>query len=182
MAYCMDCSDSSAPAPGSCTDMAVPVSNFVTLPVDVPDMRTMTVQWNPKTGDSRPYARTAEPVGDNPEAPQRDWSDDRFAWFLSKRIYLGRECKVKKLFWLLAEHLGRPHLIHEVQEAVDGFASDASMGVSDDEVRKADQRLRQTVSRLRERLRSSGVEDHVFIHREHTARGPALTMYRRYLN
>jgi hypothetical protein len=134
-------------------------------------------------GDFRMYARTAMPVGNDPEAPQRDYYDDRIAWWLGKSIYLGsRNSKVSKLFWLLSEHPGRSYRIDEIQMRVDGVVSDASLGVSEEEIRKADQRLRQTLSRLRERLRKADMDDHVFVHREKTSRGPALTMYRRHVN
>jgi hypothetical protein len=130
-------------------------------------------------GDFRPYLRTAAPVGDNPEAPQRDWSDDRYACWFGKRIYLGSDSRVARLFWLLSEHLGRPRMIDDVQRAVEGMGSDPSV-VSEEEAKKGDQRLRQTVSRLRERLRTAQVDDHIFIHREKTNGGPALTMFRRH--
>lgn len=120
------------------------------------------------------------PVGDDANAPQRDQYDPRFGWWYGKRIFLGNDTRVARLFWLLAEHPGRPYRIDEVQRAVDGHVTAAYLGFSDRAVTRSDQRLRQTVSRLRSRMREAGVDDHAFILRENTARGPAVTMYRRF--
>lgn len=148
--------------------------------VDPYGMHKMTIRRNPKAGDFRPYPKTAAPVGDNPEAPQRDMYDKRIAWWVGHRIYLGVNTRVSRLFWLLAEQLGIFCPMHEIQAEVDGYVTNASLGHSAEEIQKADQRLRQTLSRLRGRLREANVDDHVFIHRELTGMGPGLMMYRRF--
>lgn len=80
--------------------------------------------------------------------------DDDVAWCMGKRIYLGRgDTQLKRLFWVLAKPFGRACSLAEVQRAVDGVETSADLNVSAEDVRKAGQRVRKAISKLRQRLR-----------------------------
>lgn len=113
---------------------------------------------------------------------RRDEHDPRLAWFMGKRIYLGDDTQIGRLFWLLASPIGRARSLGEVQQAVDGFESDADMDATGDEVKKAAQRVRKAFSKLRDALRQAEVDDHILIVRGGTQDFPEYTMLRRFEN
>jgi len=51
----------------------------------------------------------------------------RIAWCVGKRIYLGHDTQVSRLFWLLASPVGRAHTLAEVQRAIDGIETARDM-------------------------------------------------------
>lgn len=112
--------------------------------------------------------------------PIEDEYDDRFAKWMGKRLYLGRDTQVSRLFWLLARPLGRARRMDEVQMAVDGMLTDDSIGSPPEEIRKAALRVRKAVSKLRARMRDDGFDDHLVIHRDGGNECPEYTMVRRF--
>lgn len=112
--------------------------------------------------------------------PIEDEYDDRFAKWMGKRLYLGRDTQASRLFWLLARPLGRARRIDEVQIAVDGMITDDSIDSPPEEIRKAALRVRKAVSKLRARMRDDGFDDHLVIHRDGGNECPEYTMVRRF--
>jgi len=111
-------------------------------------------------------------------APQEDPHDTRKAIWAGKPIYLGTDTQVSRLFWLLAKPVGRACSLAEVQRAIDVFETDSDR--PSDEVRKAGQRVRKAFSKLRERLREAGLDDHVLILREGEQSNPEYSMVWRF--
>lgn len=98
-----------------------------------------------------------------------------------KRLYLGNDTQISRLFGLLANPIGRVREYDEVQKAVDGVLTDCSVGSSPDETRKAQIRSRKAFWRLRDRIRKCGAGDHILIHRTDLEGGAELTMIRRHV-
>ena len=113
-------------------------------------------------GDRRPYVRTN--VGKMPGLPQDDeYQPGVVYWGTGKRIYLGEQTQLRRLFHLLADRPGRRHPVSEIQEFVFEIRSDRSIGVSKSEVRRAEQKLRKLISRLKERMREGRLDEDAII-------------------
>ena len=103
----------------------------------------------------------AAPELDHAGDPEPDPHDTRKAVWFGKRIYLGNDSQVSRLFWLLAKPVGAAHSAREVQRAVDGMNADRDRTQQD--ARKAEQRMRKAFSKLRAALEEAGLDDHVVI-------------------
>ncbi len=113
-------------------------------------------------GDRRPYVKTN--VGKMPGLPQDDeYQPGVVYWGTGKRIYLGEQTQLRRLFHLLADRPGRWHPVSEIQEFVFEIRSDRSIGVSKSEVRRAEQKLRKLISRLKERMREGRLDEDAII-------------------
>jgi len=113
-------------------------------------------------GDSRPYLRTN--VGVMPGLPQHDEMEPGVVWWCGKRLYLGhKKTQLRRLFYLLADRPGRWRPVSEIQEFVFRIRTDASLGLPDDEIKRAHQKLRKLVSRLKRRMQEWGLDDHAII-------------------
>jgi hypothetical protein len=110
--------------------------------------------------------------------PVVDPHDTRKAVWAGKRIYLGNDTQISRLFWLLAKPVGRAASLAEVQRVVDGMETDRD-GRPDD-VRKADQRVWKVISKLRAALLEAGLDDHVLIARGGTQADPEYSMVWRF--
>jgi hypothetical protein len=137
-------------------------------------LRLAKAEASPPKGDEKP--QRADPTTENDAGVHRDPHDDRIAWCMGTRIYLGNDTQVSRLFWLLASPVGRACSLGEVQRAVDGMETNADMGVSAAELRKAGQRVRKVISKLRQALREGEADAHLLIVRGGTARNPEYTM------
>lgn len=115
------------------------------------------------------------------EAPQPDRFDDRAVRWIGKRIYLGRDTQVSRLFWLLAKSVGRAHSLGEVQRAVDGMETNANVCSASDEIVKAGKRLRKAFSKLKAALRVAELDDHFVVHRGGTQSEPEYSLIRRHV-
>jgi hypothetical protein len=111
---------------------------------------------------------------------RRDEHDLRIAWCLGKRIYLGDDTQVSRLFWLLASPLGRACSLAEVQRAVDGFETGRDMDPAGEAYSKAGQRLRKAISKLRAAVLEGKVDDHLLIVRGGNAKFPEYSMVLRF--
>jgi hypothetical protein len=129
-------------------------------------------QWQ---GDFRRQIGTAIRTGDG-RRPQRDEYDPRIAWWFGKRIYLGNDTQVSRLFWLLADPPGRAYCISQVQKAIDGYQVDESLGSTIDDVRKAEQRVRKVTSRLRKEMQRENMDDHIVLARNKGKGGSEMSM------
>lgn len=126
-------------------------------------------------------ARPAKPEADEASdagGPTQDPHDHRVAWWAGKRIYLGNDTQVSRLFWLLAKPVGRAAKLYEVQRAIDGMETTRDM--RPDDVRKAAQRLRKAISELRAALRDAGMDHHVCVVRGGTQAEPEYSMVWRF--
>ncbi len=112
--------------------------------------------------------------------PQSDPYDTRTASWMGKRIYLGNDTHVSRLFWLLASPPGRARSLAEVQQTIDGMAISESAGCSDEDVGKALLRVRKAISNLRKQLVESGLDSHVLITKGGTQKEPEYTMVSRF--
>lgn len=112
---------------------------------------------------------------------EEDPYDDRYAWMMGKRLFLGVDTQISRMFWLLVSPLGRIRTMQEVQVAVDGLVI-REAEESDDNVRRAHVRVRKAISKLRERLREAGLDHHVVINRSGTQKDPEYAMIRRFPN
>ncbi len=110
----------------------------------------------------------------------RDEHDPRIAWCVGKRIYLGDDTQVSRLFWLLASPLGRACSLGEVQRAVNHEESSREMNISEEQIRKANQSVRKAISKLRARLIEACADDHLFINRGGSQKHPEYTMVLRF--
>lgn len=124
-----------------------------------------------ETAESTP--RTPDEAGIRP-----DEHDASIACCVGKRIYLGHDTQVSRLFWLLATPPGRARTLGEVQRSVDGVETPPDM--DHDEFRKASQRVRKAISKLRKRLMESGADQHLIINRGGTQQEPEWTMLPRF--
>lgn len=108
---------------------------------------------------------------DPPPAPpaerlvEVDRLDPALARVVGHRVYLGHDTQVARLFWLLAQPLGRRRSLVEVQDAIDGMITDPSLGMDADECRRAAQRVRKVLSRLRVQLAEHGADTYLTITR-----------------
>lgn len=102
------------------------------------------------------------PVEDLAGGPEPDPLDRRYAVWIGKRIYVGDNTDVAKLFWLLAQPLGRPRLIGEVQRAVEGYETHHGYS-SQKDCRRSSQRIRKVASVLRGRIRDAGLENRLLV-------------------
>jgi len=96
--------------------------------------------------------------------PKEDEYDDRVAWWMGKRIYLGSNTQISRLFWLLANPVGRAHLFSEVQRAVDQMEANTDTGSTPEDVEKSRKRICKAVSKLKAAMREAGLDDHFLIH------------------
>ncbi|MBN1341749.1 MAG: hypothetical protein JXQ73_03670 [Phycisphaerae bacterium] len=111
--------------------------------------------------------------------PAEDPYDSRVVNWLGKRLYLGRDTQVSRLFWLLARRPGVPHDLGDVQQAVDGVWMDLGEA-GDAEFRKTMNRIAKALSKLRMHLRENNLDDHVLIVKEGPSDGPSYTMISRF--
>ena len=128
----------------------------------------------PKGGDEQP--RRIDPAAEDDAGVRRDPHDDRLAWCMGRRIYLGNDTQISRLFWLLASPVGRACSLGEVQRAVDGMETNADLGVSDAELRKAGQRVRKVIAKLRQALREGEADAHLLIVHGGSAKDPEYTL------
>jgi len=99
--------------------------------------------------------------------------------WLGKRLYLGKDTQVSRLFWLLAKKPGVAHGLGEVQRAVDGMETDRE-DRGDKEFKQAMNRLAKALATLRKRLRENDLDDHVIILKEGPNDWPSYTMISRF--
>lgn len=126
-------------------------------------------------GDRRPYVRTN--VGKMPGLPQDDEYQPGVVWWgTGKRIYLGKQTQLRRLFHLLADQPGRWHPVSEIQEFVFEIRSDPSIGVSKSEVKRAEEKLRKLISRLKERMREGKLDDDAIIVPKWTEHRPGYVL------
>jgi hypothetical protein len=111
---------------------------------------------------------------------RRDEHDVRIAWCVGKRIYLGHDTQVSRLFWLLALPVGRAHTLAEVQRAIDGIETSRDMDATGEEYQKASQRVRKAISKLRAAIEEGGAADHVLIVRGGSQIDPEYTLVLRF--
>ena len=82
---------------------------------------------------------------------------------MRNRIYLGDDSQISRLFWLLASPVGRACSLAEVQRAVDGLETTRDMDPTGEEYKKASQRLRKAISKLRAAIDEGGAADQFLI-------------------
>ena len=112
-------------------------------------------------------------------APQVDEFDRRVVNWMGKRLYLGHDTQISRLFWLLAKRPGVAHNLGQVQRAVDGM--ETSRDDADPEAyQKAMNRVRKAISKLRDHIREHGLETHVVIVKEGPNDWPTYAMVLRY--
>lgn len=131
-----------------------------------------------QSGDTSPERQQTTPPED--VGIRRDENDARFAWCMGKRIYLGKDSQIGRLFWLLASPVGRACTLAEGQRAVDGFETDRDLDSDDDGFKQAGQRVRKALSKLRQALREAEVDAHLLIVRGGSAASPEYTMVLRF--
>ena len=115
------------------------------------------------------YVIPAAPFGadDDPTLPQEDERDPTAVYWFGKRLYLGGNTHVRRLFELLTSNIGYSFPLREVQRAIDGFETSEDVGdCSNEDIKKADARMRKAISRLKERFTEYGLDDHVVIVRD----------------
>jgi hypothetical protein len=80
-----------------------------------------------------------------------------------KSIRLGEITCLRKLFHLLADHPGRWRPVSRIEDFVFGTNCDTSVGVSEEEMSKTQQKLRRLISRLNDRMQEAGLGDETII-------------------
>lgn len=110
----------------------------------------------------------------------RDDNDPCIAWCMGKRIYLGDDTQVSRLFWLFASPVGRARTLAEVQRVVDLQESSRAIGTEEAEIRKSLQRVRKAISKLRAALLEASVDDHLLVMRSGSSADPEYTMLARF--
>jgi hypothetical protein len=125
-------------------------------------------------------ALEADPKPPSDAGIRRDEHDPKIAWCLGKRIYLGHDTQVSRLFWLFTEPVGRACSLAEVQRAVDGMETARDLDATGEEFQRASQRVRKAIAKLRQALRENGADTHLVIVRGGDARTPEYTMVLRF--
>lgn len=77
---------------------------------------------------------------------------------MGKRIYLGDNTQVSRLFGLLASRIGRSQTLAEVQRAVDLPESSLEVGTEEGEIRKSHQRVGKATLQVRAALLEASVD------------------------
>ena len=131
-----------------------------------------------QSGDQQSERRATRKAED--ASIRRDEHDVRIAWCVGRRIYLGHDTQVSRLFWLLASPVGRAHTLAEVQRAIDGIETARDMDETGEEYQKASQRVRKAISKLRAAIEEGGAADHVLIVRGGSQSDPEYTMVLRF--
>jgi hypothetical protein len=131
----------------------------------------------PKSSDEIP---SDEEFSESFDGPRIDEHDDRVVWWIDKRIYLGRDTQISRLFWLLARPVGAACSLAEMQRALDGMETNTNVGSASDEIEKAGIRLRKAIAKLRAALRDSGLDSHFVIHRGGGQGEPEYSLIPRY--
>ncbi|MGQ9649528.1 MAG: hypothetical protein ACUVXJ_05430, partial [Phycisphaerae bacterium] len=139
-----------------------------------PAIANAPTSTKPAAPDATAETEDAGDVG----GPTEDPHDNRVAWWAGKRIYLGNDTEVSRLFWLLAKPVGAAANLAQVQRAIDGMETPRDR--RPDDVRKAAQRLRKVVSKLRAALREAGLDDHVLIVKDGPKTAPQYSMVPRF--
>lgn len=109
-------------------------------------------------------------------APESDPHDERVVKWDGKRLYLGRDTQVSRLFWLLFKHFGHPCPYEDVQRAVDEMETSDAFEHSDQAIERARNRVRKAVTKLRAHLREHGLDDRIVITHEGGREDPSYTM------
>ena len=111
------------------------------------------------------------------DKPRVDPDDPRLVHWFRKRLYLGGEDTLaSQVFWMLATRMNYPVPVSEIQRAIEGIETSRASGASPQEITRANNRLRKTISRLRAALREHGLDAHVTIVRESEREWPCYTM------
>jgi hypothetical protein len=84
-------------------------------------------------------------------------------WGSSKRIPLGEQTHLRKLFEILAHPPGRWRPVSEIEEFVFGTCCDTSLGVPKADMQKVQQNIRRLISRLKGRMRKHGLDHDAII-------------------
>lgn len=112
--------------------------------------------------------------------PQRvitiDPADDRVVLVGGKRVVLGRNTQIARLFCLLGDPIGVERSLSEVQFSIDGFETGHEFGQSQVEIRRAHGRVRKAVHTLRQRLKDAGADAFISIEREGTGSAATFRM------
>lgn len=111
--------------------------------------------------------------------PQVDLYDGRVVNWMGKRLYLGRDTQISRLFWLLAKRPGVARSLGEVQRAVDGMETSREFA-NEETYQKAMNRVRKAISKLRDHLREHELDTHVFIVKEGPNDYPRYTLVLRF--
>lgn len=111
--------------------------------------------------------------------PQVDPYDKRVVNWVGKRLYLGHDTQVSRLFWLLAKPIGVARNLGEVQRAVDQMETDRDER-GEAEFQLAMNRLAKAISKLRKQLREHDLDDHVLIVKGGERDWPNYTMVARF--
>jgi hypothetical protein len=106
----------------------------------------------------------------------------RFPRYLEirKRIYLGNDTEVSRLFGLLASPVGRACSLAEVQRAVDLQESSRDVGSEEPEIQKSHQRIRKAISKVRAALHEAAVDDQLLVTRSGSQTNPEYSMLLRF--
>ncbi|MBD3291351.1 MAG: hypothetical protein GF393_00395 [Armatimonadia bacterium] len=129
-------------------------------------------------GGTHTPRKEPEPAAPDLGGPEPDPYDDRKVVWFGKRVFLGGDTQIRRLFWLLARPVGSAHRQGEVQRAVDGMETDRAD--DPEEAKRADQRVRKAVSKLRDRLREAQLDTHVLIVRGGPQDAPEYSMVLRF--
>lgn len=162
-------------------------------PMTLAEIYEWAIAWAQREALRHKITRGETPIqaGDKPAVParnrspedagiRRDEHDPRIAWLLGKRIYLGDDSQISRLFWLLASPVGRACSLAEVQRAVDGLETTRDMGPTGEEYKKAGQRVRKAISKLRAAIDEGGAADHLLIVRGGNNKYPEYSMVLRF--
>mgnify|MGYP005846528515 CR=1 FL=1 len=158
-------------------------------PMTMAEIYDWAIAWAKREIVRRNIARGETPIqtGDKPlpkatraaedASIKRDEHDPRIAWCVGKRIYLGDDTQISRLFWLLTSPVGRACTLAEVQRALDGFETYRK---DKKEFEDAMKRLRKAISKLRKALHEGHADDHLLIVRGGSAACPEYTMVLRF--
>jgi len=162
-------------------------------PMTLAEIYEWAIAWAQREALRHKIARGETPIqaGHKPAIPvrnrspedagiRRDEHDPRIAWCLGKRIYLGDDSQISRLFWLLAKPVGRACTLAEVQRAVDGLETDRAPDPKRQEYKLASQRVRKAISKLRAAIDEGGAADHLLIVRGGNTKYPEYSMVLRF--
>lgn len=109
-----------------------------------------------------------------------DPNDERFATVCGKRVYLGFETQLAKLFNLLANPVGTARSMAEVQKELEGTEISCDYGDSKEDVKDSFRRISRTLYKLRQNLEQARADDHLLVNRTGSGHDSLFTMILRH--
>lgn len=126
-----------------------------------PSKLTQSVTFVNFRAGAKPKIKCVYKSRDHKNCPGKN--EAGLVWFLGKQIELGGDTHYRRLFDLLRSNIGCPISIASCMRHLDGFETSKTLEHTAVEVKKAKQRFRTALKRLRERIKVAGLDHDIGI-------------------